>query len=103
MIFIDDLPNAVATTCRIRDLVDPAASGSRITTLLFADDATLMCVASTEQQLISTINAAMTRTCLWLKINRLDLNINKSNFVIFSRSPNYYPWITGNRFTKGSG
>ena len=49
--FINDLPNAVATTCRIRDLVDPAPSGSTITTPLFADDATLMCVASTEQQL----------------------------------------------------
>ena len=93
-IFISDLPNTVATTSRIRDLVDPAPLGSRITTPLFADDATLMCVASTEQQLTSTINVAMTMTCLWLKINQLDLNINKANFVIFSRSPDYYPWIT---------
>ena len=63
------MPNAVSTTSRIRDLVDPAPSGSWITTPLFADDATLMYVASTEQQLTSTINAAMTKTCLWLKVN----------------------------------
>ena len=101
LIFINDLPNAVATTSRIGDLVNPAPSGTRITTPLFADDATLMCVASTEQQLTSTINAAMTMTCLWLKINRLDLNINKSNFVFFSRSPNYYPWIMEIATPKG--
>ena len=95
LIFINDLPSAIATTSIIRDLVDPAPSGSRITTPLFADDATLMCVASTKKHLTSKINAAMTMTCLWLKINRPELNINKSNFVIFSRSPNYYySWIT---------
>ena len=83
------------------DLVDPAPSGSRITTPLFSDDVTLMCVASTKQQLTSKINAAMTRTCLWLKVNRFDLNISKSNFVIFSRSPNYYSWITEIASPKG--
>ena len=61
----------------------------------------MICVASTEQQLTSTINAAMTRTCLWLKVNRFDLNISKSNFVIFSRSPNYYSWITEIASPKG--
>ena len=61
--FINDLPNIVATISRIRDLVNPAPSGSRITTLSFADDRTLVCAASTEQQLTYTINAATTKTC----------------------------------------
>jgi len=81
--------------------IGSAPSGSRITTYLFPDDATLMCVASTEQQLTSTINAAMTVTCLWLKVNRLDPNISKSNFVIFSQSPNYYSWNTEIALSKG--
>ena len=72
----------------------PAPSGSRVTTPLFADDTALMCVASTEQLLTSTINTVMTKTCLWLKVNRLDLNIRKSNLVTFSRSLNYYSCIT---------
>ena len=48
--------------------------------LLFANDTTLMCVTPTEQLLMSTLNAAMTKICTWLKINYLDLNIGKSNF-----------------------
>ena len=62
--FINQLPSAVATNSRIRDILDPAPSESRITTPFLADGATLMCVASTEQQLTSTINAAMTKTCI---------------------------------------
>ena len=82
-IFINDLPNAVTTASRIRDLVDPAPSGFRVTTPIFADDAILMCIASTEQLLTSIINAAMTKKCQWLKVSRLDLYISKSNFVSF--------------------
>ena len=94
LIFINDLPHVVKALPRIDDFVDNGTSKNQLTMPLFADDTTLVCVAYTEELLMSTINAAMSRICTWLKINHLDLNIDKSNFVIFSRSPNFYPWFT---------
>ena len=94
LIFINDLPHVVKALPRIDDFVDNGPSKTQLTMPLFADDTTLVCVAPTEELLMSTINAAMSRICTWLKINHLDLNIDKSNFVIFSRSPNFYPWFT---------
>ena len=93
LIFINDLSHVVKALPRIDDFVDNSPSKTQHTMPLFADDTTLVCVAPTEELLMSTINAAMSRICTWLTINHLDLNIDKSNFVIFSRSPtpNFYP------------
>ena len=87
LIFINDLPHVVKALPRINDFVDNGPSKTHVTMPLFADDTTLVCVAPTEQLFMSTINAAMSKICTWLKINHGDLNIDKSNFVIFSRSP----------------
>ena len=91
---MNDLPNIVKALPRIDDFVDKGPNKTQITIPLYAEDTTLVCVAPTEQLLKSTINAAMSRIFTWLKINHLDLNIDKSNFEIFSRSPNFYPWFT---------
>ena len=110
LIFVNDLPHAVKALPPIDDFVDNSPSKTQVTMPLFADDTTLVCVAPTEQLLMSTIKAAMSRICIWLKIDHLDLNIDKRNVVIFSRSPNFYPWfaeiisergiIKRTRFTK---
>ena len=100
LIFINDLPHVVKALPRIDDFADNGLSKTQLTMPLFADDTTLVCVAPTEQLLMSTINAAMSRICTWLKINHFDLNIDKSNFVIFSRSLNFYRIIKRTRFTK---
>jgi len=67
---VKDLP-------RIDDFVVNGPSKNQVNMPLFADDTTLVCVAPTEQLLKSTINAAMSRICTWLKINHLELNIRK--------------------------
>ena len=102
LIFINDLPYVVKALPRIDDFVDDGPSKTQVTMPLFADDTTLACVGPTEQLLMSTINAAMSRICTWLKINHLDLNIDKSNFVIFSRSPKFLPLVYGNDFGEGN-
>ena len=35
------------------------------------------------QELEKTVNAELKKLCLWLNINRLALNVGKTNFVIF--------------------
>ena len=62
---------------RIDDFVENGPSKTQVTMPLFADDTALVRVAPTEQLLMSTINAPMSRICTWLKINHLDLNIDK--------------------------
>ena len=71
------------------DLVDPVTFGTKITIYLFAVDATMMYVKPTEQLLISKISPALTN----IGLNRFVVNIDKSNLVIFFRSPNCFSWI----------
>ena len=63
LIFINDLPHVVKALPRLDDFVDNGPSKTQFTMPLFADDAILWCVAPTEQLLMSTINAAMSRIC----------------------------------------
>ena len=83
LIFINYLPDFVNALPKITDFIDNGPSKTQVTASLFADDATPMYIASMEQLLMSTLNAAMTKICIWLKINYLDLNIGKSNFFYF--------------------
>ena len=81
-IFINDLPHVVKASGhalpRINDFVDNCPSKTQVTMPLFGEDTTFVCVAPMEQLLMSMINAEMSKICTWLKINHLDLNIDKS-------------------------
>ena len=50
---------------------------------LFADDTNIYCEANTLQELEFIINKELKELRTWLIVNRLSLNINKTNFVIF--------------------
>ena len=86
LIFINDLPHVVKASGhalpRINDFVDNCPSKTQVTMPLFGDDTTFVCVAPMEQLLMSMINAEMSKICTWLKINHLDLNIDKSIFFL---------------------
>ena len=62
---------------------------------LFADDTNIYCEANTLDELEFTINKELKELRSWLIVNRLSLNINKTNFVIF------HPIIT-NQLNKKS-
>ena len=49
--------------------------------------------AKTEELLLTSLKDNVDRLHSWLRINRLKVNLGKSKFVIFSRSPVFYPWI----------
>ena len=102
LIFFNDLPHVVKALPRIDDFVDNGPSKTQLTMPLFADDTTLVCFAPTEQLLMSMINAAMIRICTWLKINHLDLNIDKPIFFYFLSISEFFPLVYGNNFGAGN-
>ena len=51
--------------------------------VLFADDTTLFYSSNNLQELSATVNNELSNTMEWLNANRLSLNIDKTNFMIF--------------------
>ena len=66
LIYINDLPNI-----------------SEKLSFLFADDTNIYYESDNLQELEKTVNGELKKLCLWLNINRLALNVGKTNFVIF--------------------
>jgi len=50
---------------------------------LFADDANLFCENKSLQMLQNRINSELNNIHTWLSANRLSLNIEKSNVILF--------------------
>ena len=67
LIYINDLPN-------ISDVLK---------FYLFADDTNIYYESNSLQILEKTINKELNKLYLWLNVNRLSLNIGKTNFIIF--------------------
>ena len=67
LIYINDLPNI----------------SSKLKFFLFADDRNIYFESKDLKQMEWTINHELKNLNLWLNINRLALNIDKTNFVIF--------------------
>ena len=64
--------------------INNIASVSRVLfSVLFADDTTLFCRSKNLHELSTVINNELGNIIKWLKANRLSLNIDKTNFMIF--------------------
>ena len=70
LICINDLPN----------------SASKLTFYLFADDTNIYCEAEGLEMLQRIVNKELKRVKMWLDVNQLSLNIDKTSFIIF-KSP----------------
>ena len=70
LLYINDLPNI----------------SSKLKFFLFADDTNIYYESSDLKELEKTVNQELKLLTLWLNLNRLALNVAKTNFVIF-RSP----------------
>ena len=67
LIYINDLPNI-----------------SKILNFyLFADDTNIYYESKSLHELERTVNKERCKLCLWLNVNRLSLNIDKTNFIVF--------------------
>ena len=67
LIYINDLPNV----------------SDKLKNFLFADDTNIYYESVDLIELEKTVNKELQNLCLWLKVNRLALNIDKTNFLIF--------------------
>ena len=54
-----------------------------MSTILFADDTNLFCSGKDLQELEVLINEELAHVQEWLMLNKLTLNVKKSNFIIF--------------------
>ena len=68
LIYINDLPLA----------------SSKLSFYLFADDTNIYYEAENLNQLQSVVNKELEKVRKWLNVNRLSLNISKTNFIIFN-------------------
>jgi hypothetical protein len=87
----------------INDLVDTSISSNMI---LYADDTNLLFSHSDLNQLVDHVNSDLINITNWFKVNKLSLNINKSNYMIFKNrysNRNYEDlniFIDKNRITR---
>ena len=54
--------------------------------IMFADDTTIIYVGNDWNDVESVINSELKKLSLWFKVNKLSLNISKTNFVAFTSS-----------------
>ena len=100
LIFINDLCGAVEGLSF--DLNFPVSETIKLIIALFADDAHFTVAAKTELQLMEKLITGMNQIGKWTRANKLRLNNNKSQFLVYGRNPNYYPWINELRFVDTS-
>ena len=67
LVYINDLPNI----------------SDKLSFFLFADDTNLYYESNDLKELEKTMNKELKKLSLWLNVNRLALNVSKTNFVIF--------------------
>ena len=67
LLYINDLPNI----------------SKSLNFYVFADDTNIYYESSSLQELEKTINKELHKLYLWLNVNRLSLNIDKTNYIIF--------------------
>ena len=67
MLYINDLP----------------LSSSKLAFYLFADDTNIYYEAESLDQLETVVNKELKKVKMWLDVNKLSLNIDKTNFIIF--------------------
>ena len=72
LIYINDLPN----------------SSTKLSFYLFADDTNIYYEAANLDMLEKTVNKELKKVKMWLNVNKLSLNVNKTNYVVF-RSPQH--------------
>ena len=62
---------------------DISSVSNVFSSVLFADDTTLLYSSNNLQELPATVNNELSNIMQWLNANRLSLNIEKTNFMIF--------------------
>ena len=59
---------------------------SMLRCVLFADDTTIICSKYDLKELCTEVNNELNKVSDWFNINKLSLNLNKTNFMLFANS-----------------
>ena len=86
LIYIIDLPN----------------TSKLLTSFLFADDTNIYVETDDLPRLSKTVNKELKKVKTWLDCNKLALNINKTNFVLFHSPKKPLPDLTPFKFGKNN-
>jgi len=62
---------------------------SNFETILFADDTVLSLLANSMHELTTKINQELEHVDKWLKYNKLSLNYNKTQYILFTKQKKY--------------
>ena len=63
---------------------DICSSSDKLSFTLFADDTNLFYKSKTLDDLTNITNSELTKISLWLKTNKLSLNVKKTNYILFT-------------------
>ena len=55
-------------------------------TILFADDTSVFLEGQNYNQIIDCLNTELEKVDIWLKANKLTINIKKTSFMVFHRA-----------------
>ena len=55
--------------------------------VLFADDTNIFCSNTSLHELQDTINTELAKLSIWFSVNRLSLNLGKTNYMLFRNRP----------------
>ena len=71
------------------------------TPILFADDTNLFCSGSDVKTLENNINNELSQISLWLKFNKLSLNITKTHYMVFTSRKTPKIWMKTTNWWRG--
>ena len=66
---------------------DLATVSKHLMSILFADDTNMFNKGKNALEMQTIINEELEKVTLWLKVNKLSLNIKKTHFMVFSNKP----------------
>ena len=64
---------------------DIANSSKLLDFIMFADDTNIFFKAKTPEALYEIVNTELTKISKWFKLNKLSLNIKKTNYILFRK------------------
>ena len=67
----------------ILDVNDITSTSQKVSFILFADDTNIFCSHKSLQELFKIVNDEMTKLTDWFKCNKVSLNFDKTNYIIF--------------------
>ena len=85
---MDSLPNFLTHGAPLRAressaINDLPNASNLLKTFLFADDTSLFYSHKDPNQLIRVMNCELSKISEWLKVNKLSLNVAKTNYILF--------------------